>query len=192
MNTRLIAIVAVFAALAIVLNPVISGMSVPAPYFPLLSYGFWELPQVIVLLLTGLIPGVAVGLVASIALAPLHPNYIAIVGGTLAWLSMLTGVYLGYRFVTHNVPQGQKPSARKTVLFLTVGGIILRTVVMSIQNYVMLRYPLPIGLGLPESIIIGIMPPVALFNATQPLLVIPLGYLIAKKLGKHLKLGNKI
>ena len=49
-----------------------------------------------------------------------------------------------------------------------------------------------IGLNLPESIIMAITPSIALFNATEPLYVIPLGYFIARTVGKNLKVGNKI
>jgi hypothetical protein len=62
---------------------------------------------------------------------------------------------------------------------------------MAIQNYAILRYPI-IGLNLPEPVIIAIIPLIALFNATEPLYVIPLGYFMAKTVSKHLKVDNKI
>ena len=48
------------------------------------------------------------------------------------------------------------------------------------------------GLNLPESIIMAITPPIALFNAMEPLYVIPLGYFTARTVGKNLKVGDKI
>ena len=188
MDTKRIALVAIFAALTIVLSPTISRISIPS-FFPLLKYNFFELPIVIALLLLGLKPGVAVGLIASIALLPLQPTYI-VIWGIAAWLSMLTGVYMGYKLVTRNSPEGKVPSAKKTALFCTAGGIVLRVLVMAIQNYTLLRYPI-IGMNLPESVIIAIIPPIALFNATQPLFVVPLGYFLAKKIELSLKVGNQ-
>jgi hypothetical protein len=38
----------------------------------------------------------------------------------------------------------------------------------------------------------AITPLIALFNATEPLYVIPLGYFTARTVGKNLKVGNKI
>jgi riboflavin transporter FmnP len=190
METKLIALTAIFAALAIVLNPAISRIAVPAPFFPLLAYTVTGIPIVIVLLLAGPKPGFTVGLIASLALLVFLPTYI-ILWGIVADLSMLTGVYLGYKLATRNVAQEKPPSTRKTVVFCTAGGIIFRTLIMAIQNYAILRYPI-IGMNLPESIIIAIIPPIALFNATEPLYVVPLGYLIAKTINKNLKIGNKI
>jgi hypothetical protein len=140
--------------------------------------------------LVGPKPGAAVGLIASLALLAFRPTYIA-VGGIVACVSMLTGAYLGYRLSIRKVPQEKTPSTRKTVAFCTAGAIIFRTLVMAIQNYAILRYPI-IGLNLPEPVIIAIIPLIALFNATEPLYVIPLGYFMAKTVSKHLKVDNKI
>jgi riboflavin transporter FmnP len=190
MNTRIIALTAIFAALAIALNPAISRIAVPAPFFPFLAYTVSEIPIVAVLLLAGYKAGVTAGLISALAALAFGPTYI-VVWGTIAVLSMLTGIYLGYRLAARNVAQEKTPSTRKTVLFCTAGAIIFRTVIMAIQNYAILRYPV-VGLELPESVIIAIIPPIALFNATQPLYVVPLGYFIAKTINKHLKLDNKI
>jgi hypothetical protein len=38
----------------------------------------------------------------------------------------------------------------------------------------------------------AIIPQVVLFNATEPLYVIPLGNFTARTVGKNLKVGNKI
>jgi len=190
MDARKIAIIAIFAALAIVLNPAISRISVPAPFFPILAYTVSEIPIVAVLLLAGYKAGVTAGLISSLASLAFHPTYI-VVWGIAAVLSMLSGVHLGYRFAARNAAQGKTPSPGKTVAFCTAGGIIFRTVVMAIQNYAILRYPV-IGMSLTESVILAIIPPVALFNATQPLYVVPISYFVAKTINKHLKVGNRV
>jgi riboflavin transporter FmnP len=53
METRQIALIAIFGAPAIALNPTFSGISVPAPFFPVLLYEVWEIPIVVVLFLVG-------------------------------------------------------------------------------------------------------------------------------------------
>jgi hypothetical protein len=113
------------------------------------------------------------------------------VGGIGACLSMLTGAYLGYRLSIRNVSQKEAPSAKKSVIFCTAGAVIFRTLVMAIQNYTMLRYPI-IGLSLPESVIIAVIPLIALFNATEPLYVVPLSYLIARTIGKKMKVNAPV
>ncbi len=190
MDTKLIALVAIFAALTIVLSPTVSRIRIPAPFFPALGYNLFELPLVIAILLLGPKPGVAAGMIASLSLLAFNPTYIH-VWGFLAWLSTIIGAYLGYKFVTRNASQGEVPSAGKTVLFVTAGAIALRVIVMAIQNYLVLRYPI-IGLNLSESAIIAIIPLIALFNATQVMVCVPLGYFLAKKIGSRLKIGNKV
>lgn len=189
MDAKRISLVIIFAALTIVLSPTVSRIAIPS-FFPGLYYNLFELPIVIMLLLMGLKPGITVGLIAFFALLPLNPRYIY-VSGFLAWLSMIVGVYIGYRLVNRNAQQEKPLSARKAVLYITVGAIILRTVVMAIQNYAMLRLPI-IGLELPESYILAIIPPIALFNATQPLVVVPLGYFLARAINSRLKIGNRV
>jgi riboflavin transporter FmnP len=178
MDTKIIALTAIFAALAIALNPAISRIAVPAPFFPFLAYTVSEIPIVVVLFLAGYKAGVTAGLISSLAALAFSPTYI-VVWGIVAGLSMLTGVYLGYRLAARNVAQEKTPSTMKTVIFCTAGGIIFRTVIMAIQNYALLRYPV-IGLELPESVIVAIMPPIALFNITLVLYVVPISYFIAK------------
>jgi len=188
METKKIALTAIFAALAVALNPVVSRIAIP--FSPSLAYTLVGLPIVIALFLAGYKAGVTAGLIAYLAFTAFQPSYV-IVWGIVAGLSMLTGVYVGYRLANRNVAQEKTPSTWKTVVFCTAGGIIFRTVSMAIQNYTILRYPI-IGMNLPESVIIAIIPPVALFNATEALFVVPAGYFIAKTINKHLKIGNKI
>jgi hypothetical protein len=56
MNTRAIAMTIAFAAVTIVLNPAFSGIAVPAPFLPYVSYYIWEIPIIAVLFLVGLKP----------------------------------------------------------------------------------------------------------------------------------------
>ncbi len=190
MDTKLVALVTVFAALTVVLSPWVSRIAVPS-FVPGLAYNFFELPVVIALLLLGLKPGVAVGLIASLALLPLHPTYTG-VWGILAWLSTILGVFVGYKLVNRGSLQGKKSSVGKTVLSITVGAIIFRTLIMAVQNYALFRYPYPIGYDLPEAAIVAMIPPIAIFNATQPLVIVPLGYFLAKAISSRLKIGNKV
>jgi riboflavin transporter FmnP len=189
MDTKSIALTAVFAAITVALNPAFSKIAVPAPFFPFLSYQIWEIPIVVAFLLIGYKSGVAVTLINGAILLSFLPNVITF-GDVVACLSMLLGIYLAYRLITRKVPKEETLSRRKSVLSYTALGIVFRILIMVIFDYTLLRYPI-IGLNLPESIIIAIIPPIALFNATEPLYTIPLGYFIAKTVGKNLKTSNK-
>jgi riboflavin transporter FmnP len=186
MDTKRVALTATFAALAIVLNPDISRISIPAPFPPFLPYQVWEIPIFVAFLLFGPKPGLIIAIIGSAAIVTLHPNIIGF-GGVIAMLAMLGGTYIAYRIVTRNVPLEITPSTRKTIIATTAGGIILRTGVMAVQNYFML--PL---IGYPMTFVASISPLIALFNATEPLYVIPFSYILAKVIGSNLKIGNKL
>jgi riboflavin transporter FmnP len=192
MDTKRVALIAVFAALAIALSPGISRISIPSPFFGL-PYQVWEIPIFVAFLLLGPKPGLVIALIGSAALVAFQPTLIA-VSGALACFAMLGGFYLAYKLVNRNVPSGTTPSMRKTVITTTAGGIIFRVWVMAVQNYYTLPIVLPLlGLDSSQSIILGFyIPLVALFNATEPLYVIPVSYFIAKSIGSNLKIGNKI
>jgi riboflavin transporter FmnP len=190
MDTKRIAITAVFAALTVALNPAFSRIAVPAPFFPFISYQIWEIPIVAVFLLVGPKHGVSVALINAAILLAFSPRAMTI-GDLIACLYMLTGIYLAFKLITRKVPQEKAPSARKSVIAYTAGGIASRTLLMAIFDYAVLRYSI-FGPSMSEAAIIAILPPVSLFNVTEPLYVIPIGYLIAKTINKNLKIGNKI
>ena len=190
MNTKAIALTAIFSALTVALSPVFSGIAVPAPYFPLLSYQIWEIPMVAAFLLISPESGFAVSLIHAAVRLSFSPSYI-IVAGTVASLSMLLGIYLAHKRITRKFKQAKLLSEWRAVLYYTALGIVFRTLVMAVFNYALLRYPV-MGVSLPEPAIIAATPLIALFNATQPLYVIPLGYFIAKTIGKNLEIGSRI
>ena len=79
METRKVALIVAFAALAIVLNPTISRLAFPVFYIPNtnLMYQFFEIPIVVALLLLGLRSGVAVaagGVISKVLNATNFPS----------------------------------------------------------------------------------------------------------------------
>jgi riboflavin transporter FmnP len=192
MDTKRVALIAVFAALAIALSPGISRISIPSPFFGL-AFQVWEIPIFVAFLVVGPKSGLFVACVGSVVMFAFQPTFIA-VGGVLACFAMLGGFYLAYKLVTRNLPQGITPSTRKTVIAVTAGGVVFRTLVMAVQNYYTLPMMLPLmGYNVSQSFIVSVVIPlVVLFNVTEPLYVIPVSYLVAKAIGSNLKIGNKI
>lgn len=174
MNTKRIALVAVFAALAIVLNPDVSRISIPSPFFGL-PYQVWEIPIFVAFLVVGPVPGLFVALIGSLALLALHPNIVGF-GGIVACLAMLGGFYLASKLVIRNTTPEKPHSTKRALIATTTGGVIFRAGIMAIQNY----YMLPL-MGYPQSVLVSVVIPiVALFNATEPLYVIPISYFLGK------------
>jgi riboflavin transporter FmnP len=93
------------------LNPGISRISIPSPFFGL-PYQVWEIPIFVALLSVGPKPGLFVAGVGSLMLLAFQPTVIA-AGGIIACFAMLCGFYLAYKLVTRNVPDGAQLSTKK-------------------------------------------------------------------------------
>jgi riboflavin transporter FmnP len=187
MDTKRAAVTALFSALAIALSPGVSRISIPSPFFGL-PYQVWEIPVFVAFLVIGLRPGLFVACVGCLALLAFQPTIIGI-GGIIACIAMLGGFYLGYQLATRNGQNGAKISTKKTIVATTAGGIIFRIGAMAVQNYFML----PLILNVPQSFLLGVVIPlVAVFNATEPLYVIPLSYFVAKAIRSNLKIGTSL
>jgi riboflavin transporter FmnP len=193
MKTRAIAITIAFAALTIVLNPAISGIAVPAPYLPRRLYEIWEIPIVAALLLLGPASGVIVALLnAAFLLAvfpgPAQPFYPLL--NLAACLSMLLGIYFAQKFVMRGVTREKGLVGNRAGIYFTILGILFRTAIMTIVWYALLTYTVVSSL-FPWAVITTLSF-IAVYNVTLPLYTIPIGYFLAKTVGKNLKVGNKI
>jgi riboflavin transporter FmnP len=195
MNTKVIAITIAFAALTVALNPAFSGIAVPAPFLPYLSYYIWEIPIIAALFLIGLKPAILITLLNTavmLAVFPRHP-FIHPIGSLISGSSTLLGAYLGYKLATRGASQEKKPPGSKIVAYSTTFGILSRVAVMTPINYVLLYFASSsfLGIELTEPEIIAILPLGVLFNVTIVLYTIPIGYFIARTISKNLKVGNK-
>lgn len=94
LDSRAIAAVIIFSAVAIMLN--LSPLKIPAPFAPFLIYQIWEIPIVAAFLLYGPKVGVVVSVVNTFALFVIFPG--ALPTGPLydfaAVLSTLFGIYI--------------------------------------------------------------------------------------------------
>jgi riboflavin transporter FmnP len=183
LNTKTLAAVVVFTALAIALN--LSPIKIPAPFAPYLIYQIWEIPIVTAFLLFGAAVGVSITIVNTLALFAFFPG--ALPTGPMynmaAVLSMLLGIgltkiILKKRFATHETV---------IAVLYTASGVILRSASMAIVNYSLLRFPPPVGYSFDEAQILLSLPLVTIFNLTLALYTIPIGYSLAKILESSLK-----
>ena len=191
MNTRTIAATIVFAAIAVVLNPAFTGLAIPAPFFLFVTYYFWEIPIVAAAYLISPKHGILIAVVNMIIMLAMgqgvaiqQPFY-----QSTAAISMLLGIFLATKIVVRKDPQEENISQRKLIIYSTALGIIFRVGIMTVLGYVLFRFPV-IGFSLPERIILIMLPPIALYDATLPLYTIPIGYIIAKTVRKNLKIGS--
>jgi riboflavin transporter FmnP len=189
MKTKVLAVTIIFAALTAAMA--LLHVRIPAPYAPFLLYNLWEIPIIAAFLIAGPISGLSVALLNTGVLLAFDPgplptgplyNFAAVV-------STLVGVYIAYRI------SGSKTNGAnifKIATLATALGIILRIIIMTAVNYVTLRYPYPVGFGLPEIEIIAFLPLGALFNGTQALYAIPTAEFIYRIVKDRLKIETNL
>jgi len=184
MNSKTVAITAVFAALTVALN--LSPFKIPAPYAPFLYYQIWEIPIVTAFLLFGPTIGVAITVVNTVTLLVLFPGALPIgpICNLVAILGMLLGIYVA-RWITVRYSSEEKEVVSASLS--TAFGIILRVIIMSIVNWAFLRYPPPLGFSMSEEAVRTMLPIIGFFNATLALYTIPAGYILARAVGSGIK-----
>jgi uncharacterized membrane protein YiaA len=159
---------------------------------PFLIYQIWEIPIVAAFLLISPKSGVAISILNAAVLLALFPGALLLgpFYNLIAIISMLSGIYMAHRILREKMKKVTVQLETKLVTLSTVIGITFRVGIMSIVNYVVLRYPPPIGYSTPEAAIIATLPLIGLFNATLALYTIPLGHFIADAIRSNLKLYN--
>lgn len=188
LNTKVISLTIVFAALAIALTPI----AIPAGYIGFF-YRFWEIPIVAAFLLFGPEVGVTVAVLRTLAELTLFPGPIpgvlgflgalAALGGTL---SMLLGLHLAGWLLKRRASQDENSGIKPGTYYTALGGLLR----MLIVPFVM--YPVWRFLSLSDAVIIGFVPPLMLFAFTLCLYTIPIGYLIATMVNKALAVGKRL
>jgi riboflavin transporter FmnP len=187
MNTRALALIITFTAVAIALNTV----KIPTIYWPGVSYGFSEIPIVVAFLLFGLKVGVIVGFldfVAQVFLFPMGPpGMVAYPIAFIGLLFMLLGMYLAAKYLARKKTEC---SDKKKVFYLAAFGSATRGAVMPVIIYeVFYQIMLPlVGIKIPENILVGLIPSFFVFALTVPLYTIPIAYVIATKVSKSLQI----
>jgi riboflavin transporter FmnP len=172
-RSQWVSLVAMFTALAIVLN---LAVSVPAPYAYFLSYEVWEVPVLLALLLMGFKGGLGVAALNAAVLEAVKPGPLPT--GPLYNLVAELAMFLGVMLVL--------PAARRyawgttlTAASATAAGVVARTSVMTVVNSVVLAMPYPLGFGsfgVTQAQVPGYLVLIAVFNITVTLYTVPLAF----------------
>ena len=196
MNAKSIALIVTFAALAIVLNPAISGLGIPYPLLPGLYFEVWEIPVIVAFLLFGWKIAISVGLINSAFLVAVFPGmsqpYYAT--NVLAQMAMMLGIYCASRLVSGKAAEGKPVSSKKIVLSSTLLAILFRVVLMWANMFFILYVdPLQVYPTTPAWYIVTIIwPPQAVLNVILALYMVPSSYLIARVISRNMKIGNQV
>jgi riboflavin transporter FmnP len=188
MDTKKMAAVTIFAAVTITLN--LSPVKIPAPYAPFLIYQIWEIPIVAAFLIYGTLVGVIVSIINSLVLLAVFPGSLA--SGPFYNLAAVLGMLLGL-IIAKKLAGGNPGEHREsfTTILSTTLGTISRVGIMTVIDWIFLRFPPPIGFSIPEEAIVYVwLPLIAIFNATLALYTIPSGYFLARVVKKGIKIPS--
>jgi riboflavin transporter FmnP len=187
------ALIIAFAALAIVLNPAISGVGVPF-LFTGLIYDIWEIAIMTAFLLMGFKSGISVAFLNAAFLLSVYPGPSRLLFplvNTLAVSGMMVGVYFASKLTRKN-SQDQSPSETRKITLSTALAVIFRLIVMLPIVYVLLHFHIGATPPSESAIFMIAFPLQTFFNVTITLYTIPVSYFIAKTVSKNLKIGTKI
>ncbi len=191
MNAKSIALVITFAGLAIVLNPAVSGMAIPYPPLPTsLAFNVWEIPIIVVFLLFGFKFGLPVAGINSLFVFSVWPSNPFLALGTLVTeLTMMTGIYLMFRVIGHRIPAVTVANRTKLIVLATVFASLLRIVFQASWTYWLLKSPL---YNAPDTYVFTVwLPWQAVFNVIQPIITVPLAFVIGRGVDKNMAIANK-
>ncbi len=192
LNTKKIALIVVFAALAIALSPV----RIPTFFWPGQYFRLWEIPVIVAFFLFGFKIAFSVTVLYAAGFVSIIPDASGIIGfpwAIVLMLSVFLGLFLAGKLISQNTLE--KDSGRKKpVIFFTLCATLSRTVIMPFVDYGVYRFLLPLVIGhpIPDAYILGLMPAIVFFNAVTPLYIIPVSYLVTKTVSKHLRIETTL
>jgi len=194
LNARSAALIAVFSAIAIVLNVV----RIPTVYWPGFFYSLYEVPVLVAFIIYGFKIGFLVEIIhimgeeiffpMGVAGAVVYPM------GIIVHLLMFSGIYLANKLINRENAKGKSVNEKKTAIYFTGLATALRGGLMPIIDYtVIYRILLPFALGttIPENYILALVPAFILYNVTSTLYAVPIAHLITRKTAKHLGIEAK-
>ena len=195
MDTRSIALIAIFTATALVLNIV----SIPTIYWPGFSYHFSEIPIAVAFLLFGPKIGVLIAALHIISLEAFFPagpaGFVVYPMGFVAILIMFFGMYLASKILSRKNAPKENLDKKKQAAYFTAFAAASRGGIMPFLTYSVLYHillPLVLGTNIPEIYVATLVPSFILYNVTLTLYTVPIAYIAATKIGEHLKIEPRL
>lgn len=194
LNARTISLIAVFAALAIILNTI----RIPTVYYPNFFYSLYEIPILVAFIIYGFKVGFLIEIIHVIGqeiFFPMGPGGIVVYPmGLVVHLLMFSGIYFSSKLVNRKITSGKIFSRNNTAFFYTVFATAFRGGLMPIIDYAILYnilLPLALGITIPAGYILSLVPAFIFYNITSTLYSVPIAYMVAQKTSNYLKLETK-
>ncbi|MFX1517866.1 MAG: hypothetical protein ACFFC6_16315 [Promethearchaeota archaeon] len=191
MNARSIALIAIFAALAIALNVI----RIPVFYWPGWFYTICDIPVMVAFFLYGFRVAFLVEVLHIAGQEIFFPvglgGIVVYPMGLIFHLFMFFGIYLANNFIRRKVASRGQFGEKKRVIYLTGLATAFRGALMPIIDYGVvynILLPLVLGVAIPQTYISALVPGFVLFNVTSTLYLVPIAYFIARKTSNYLKI----
>ncbi len=189
MNARSIASIAVFSAIAIAMN----AFRIPSFYWPGFTYGFYEIPVVIAFIIYGFKIGYLVEIIhimgQEIFFSTAPGAFVVYPMGLIFHTFMFSGIYLANKLINRKISNGKNVSEKKRTIYFTGLTTAIRGGLMPTIDYTVLYgilIPLALGVTLPQSYTLGLIPAFITYNITSTLYTVPIAYMVAKKTTSYL------
>lgn len=194
LNARSTALIAVFAALAIVLN----AIRIPTIYWPNMVYTFAGLPVLVSFFLYGFKVGLMVQIIHIIGqeiFFPVGPaGVLTYPLGFFIFVFVFSGIYFANRLTRHVNNSEKQIGEKKKIFFYTGFSVLFRGALMPIIDYAILYsifLPLALGIDIPQHYILTLVPGFIIYHVTTALYSVPIAYIIARKTSNYLKINPK-
>ena len=195
MNAQSIALLAIFAALAVVLNTI----RIPTFYLPGWFYTLCEIPVIVAFLLFGFKIGILVEVIHILGqelIFPIGPGGAVIYPmGVLVVPLMVLGIYAARKFMSRRRSLPNQNDEKKTTIYVTGVAAFFRGGIMPIVDFfVLYQFLLPLALGkvIPVEYALGLVPGFIIYNITSALYAVPVAYFIAKQVSRYLRLEARL
>ena len=187
--------ISTFAALAIALNTI----RIPSIFWPGFAYSFCEIPVLVAFLIFGFKSGFlveALHIAGQEIFFPAGPAGIVVYPMCFIFVPlMFSGIYLASKFLARRAASGKQISEKKRALYFAGFATALRGGIMPIIDYTIMYsilLPLVLSITIPAAHIAALVPSFIVYNITNALYVVPVAYLVAKRVSKYLKMETSI
>lgn len=195
MNARSYALIATFAALAVVLNTI----RIPTIYWPNMFYTICDIPVLVAFLIYGFKIGILVEVLHILGQEIFFPagaaGIVVYPMGIIFQLLMFSGIYLAGKFINRRAASPRQFGEKKRTVYFTGFAAAFRGGLMPIIDSAVLYgilLPLVLGVAIPASYIAALLPSFVLYNVTTTLYVVPVAYLLARRISNYLGLKPKL
>jgi riboflavin transporter FmnP len=195
MNARSYALIATFAALAVVLNTI----RIPTVYWPGMFYTLCDIPVVVAFLIYGFKIGILVEVLHILGqeiFFPAGPAGIVVYPmGLIYHTLMFSGIYLAGKFINRRAASPGQFGEKKRAVYFTFFAAAFRGGLMPVIDSAVLYnilLPLVLGVAIPEAYIFALVPSFVLYNVTTTLYLVPVAYLLARRVSNYLGLKPQL